>query len=69
VGWRKALEAVDGAPVVTVTDEARAGAAHGMFHFLQEGLRLRFSADAAQAAQSGVAISSKVLALAVAVKR
>jgi hypothetical protein len=65
----QALEAVDSTPVVTVTDEARAGAAHGIFHFLQDGLRLRFSADAAQAEQSGVAISSKVLALAVAVKR
>ena len=65
----QALEAVDNAPVVTVTDEARSGAAHGIIHFIQDGVRLRFSADAAQAQQSGVTISSKVLALAVAVKR
>jgi hypothetical protein len=65
----QALEAVDNAPVVTVTDEARSAAAHGIIHFIQDGPRLRFSADAAQAQQSGVTISSKVLALAVAVKR
>jgi len=52
--------------VVTVTDGA---APHGMIHFIQDGPRLRFSADVAQAEQSGVVISSKVLALAVAVKR
>jgi hypothetical protein len=65
----QALEAVDDAPVVTVTDDTRSSGARGIIHFIQEGNRLRFSADEAQAQQSGVAISSKVLALAVAVKR
>lgn len=64
----QALEAVLRAPVVTVTDEARGGP-RGMLHVIHEGDRIRFSIDAAQADQSGVAISSKLMALAVSVKR
>jgi hypothetical protein len=64
----QALEAVDKAPVLTVTDEMRGGP-KGIVHLLLDNGKVRFSIDAEQAQQSGVAISSKLLALAVAVKR
>jgi hypothetical protein len=64
----QALEAVDTAPVLTVTDEAR-GEARGIVHLLINGGKVRFSIDSAQAQESGLAISSKLLALAVAVRR
>jgi len=64
----QALEAVNAAPVVTVTDEARGGA-RGMVHLIEDGPHVRFSIDAAQATESGVTISSKLMALAVTVKR
>ncbi|MGZ6016314.1 MAG: YfiR family protein [Phenylobacterium sp.] len=65
----QALQAVEGAPVLTVTDEARGPPARGIVHLLLDGGRVRFSIDAGQADRNGVAISSKLLALAVAVKR
>jgi hypothetical protein len=65
----QALSAVDGAPVLTVTDEARGGAPKSIVHLLLDAGKVRFSIDAAQADRNGVAISSKLLALAVAVKR
>jgi len=65
----QALQAVDGAPVLTVTDEARGAQAKGIVHLLLDGGKVRFSIDAGQADRNGVAISSKLLALAVAVKR
>jgi hypothetical protein len=64
----QALQAVDGAPVLTVTDEKR-GAPKGIVHLLLDGGKVRFDIDAGQADRNGVAISSKLLALAVAVKR
>lgn len=64
----QALQAVDGTPVLTVTDEGRGGP-KGIVHLLLDGGKVRFSIDAARAQESGVAISSKLLALAVAVKR
>jgi hypothetical protein len=64
----QALEAVDEAPVLTVTDEARGGP-RGIVHLVLNGGKVRFSIDADQAQESGVTISSKLLALAVAVKR
>jgi len=64
----QALAAVDTAPVLTVTDEMRGGP-KGIVHLLLDGGKVRFSIDAERAQQSGVAISSKLLALAVAVKR
>jgi hypothetical protein len=64
----QALQAVDGAPVLTVTDERR-GAPKGIIHLLLDGGKVRFDIDAGQADKNGVAISSKLLALAVAVKR
>jgi len=66
----QALSAVSGSPVLTVTDEGRGAAApKGIVHLLIDGGKVRFSIDAAQADRNGVAISSKLLALAVAVKR
>jgi hypothetical protein len=64
----QALEAVDTAPVLTVTDEAR-GETKGIVHLLINGGKVRFSIDANQAQESGLTISSKLLALAVAVRR
>ncbi|THD71164.1 YfiR family protein [Phenylobacterium sp.] len=65
----QALSAVSGAPVLTVTDEGRGGAAKGIVHLVIDAGKVRFSIDAAQADRNGVSISSKLLALAVAVKR
>jgi hypothetical protein len=65
----QAQEALGAAPVITVTDDARAGAGRGIIHFVQDGPRLRFAVDEVQAEQRGMAVSSKVLALAVTVKR
>lgn len=65
----QALQAVDGAPVLTVTDEARGAPAQGIVNLVLSRGRVRFSIDAAQAERNGVEISSKLLALAVAVKR
>lgn len=64
----QALAAVAEAPVLTVTDEAHGGA-RGIVNLVLDAGRVRFSIDAAQADRSGVAISSKLLALAVEVKR
>ena len=65
----QALQAVEGAPVLTVTDEGRGAPGRGIVHLLLDGGRVRFSIDAGQADRNGVAISSKLLALAVSVKR
>jgi len=66
----QALQAVDGAPVLTVTDEgARGPGRGGIVRLLLDGGKVRFSIDAGQADRNGVAISSKLLALAVEVKR
>lgn len=65
----QALEAVEHQPVLTVTDEAFGAPAKGIVHLMLAGGKLRFSIDAGQAEANGVAISSKLLALAVAVKR
>jgi hypothetical protein len=64
----EALEAVDGAPVLTVTDAAR-GPAKGIVHLVLNGGKVRFSVNAARAEAGGMAISSKLLALAVEVAR
>lgn len=62
------LLALRGQPVLTITD-ARAGSPRGMIHFtLAEG-RVRFFVDEAAAAARGLAISSRLLALALAVRQ
>lgn len=55
-------------PVLTVTD-ARAGPQHGMIHFALIGGRVRFLIDEAEAAQRGLTISSRLLALAADVRQ
>lgn len=64
----QALAAVRGQPVLTVTDASRGGA-RGMIHFVVFQDRVRFHIDAAQAGQSRLTISSKLLALGLSVKR
>ncbi len=64
----QALQAVAGASVLTVTDEAH-GAARGIVNLVLDGGKVRFSIDTRQADSNGIAISSKLLALAVEVKR
>jgi hypothetical protein len=60
----QALASVRGAPVLTVTDAARAPAATGIVNFELLGNRVGFDIDGAAAAQNGLAISSKLLSLA-----
>ena len=62
-----ALLAVRGKPVLTVTDAAPPGE-HGIVNFVLRGDRVRFEIDLGQAARNGIAISSKLLSLAVAVQ-
>jgi hypothetical protein len=63
-----ALKAVEGQPVLTVTD-AEAGGGKGIVTLVLVGGRVRFMIDAEKAGQSQLGISSKLLALAVEVKR
>ena len=63
-----ALKAVDGLPVLTVTD-AEAGGGKGIVTLVLIGGRVRFMIDAEKAAQSHLGVSSKLLALAVEVRR
>lgn len=62
------LGALRGAPVLTITDAARGGD-HGMIHFVVFQDKVRFQVDVVQAAQSGLGFSSKLLALALSVRR
>jgi hypothetical protein len=65
-----ALHAVDGQPVLTVTDaDSEGGGGKGIVHLVLINGRVRFMIDAGRAGQSGLAISSKLLALAADVKR
>jgi hypothetical protein len=60
----EALEHVKGTAVLTVTDRAPDGE-RGMIDFVLKDNRVRFRIDAAEAEQSGLTISSKLLSLAV----
>jgi hypothetical protein len=64
----QALGAVEGAPVLTVTDAAR-GPARGIVHLVLNGGKVRFLVNAARADAGGMGISSKLLALALEVSR
>lgn len=63
-----ALHALEGAPVLTVTDAAPAER-RGMVNFVRQDNRVRFEIDEAAASQCGVTISAKLLELAVSVRR
>jgi uncharacterized protein DUF4154 len=65
-GTEAALEALRGKPVVTVTDSGLK--AHGVISFVLVDNHVRFDIDDALAAQDGLAVSSKLLSLAHAVK-
>lgn len=62
------IEALRRQPTLTVTD-ARSGRTRGMIHFAVLEGRVRFYIDQAAASQRGIAISSRLLALAVDVKQ
>lgn len=62
------LDAVHGTPVLTVTDSVRDAQAKGIVNFVVEDNRVRFEIDNQAAAENGLAISSKLLSLAVYVK-
>lgn len=64
-----ALSAVAGAPVLTVTDEEHGPGPHGIVNLVLNRGRVRFAIDLDQARRNGLSISSKLLALAVRVKR
>jgi hypothetical protein len=64
----EALHAVEGEPVLTVTDSEPAER-RGMVNFVRQENRVRFEIDEAAARERGVAISAKLLELAVAVRR
>lgn len=55
-------------PVLTVTD-SRAGPQRGIIHFAVAGGRVRFFIDEAAAAERGLSISSRLLALAAGVRQ
>ena len=57
-----------GRPVLTVTD-AENGSTRGIIHFVVTGGRVRFFIDQRSAAQRGLGISSRLLALAVGVRQ
>lgn len=62
-----ALEAIQGTPVLTVTDQA-IGETHGIVHFVVWNRRVRFVIDDEAAARNGLAISSKLMRLALSVR-
>ena len=64
----QALNAVQNMPVLTVTDSIRDNAAKGIINFVTADNRVRFEIDEAAATRNGLAISSKLLSLAIAVK-
>ena len=62
------LQGLAGKPILTVTD-SRAGSQHGMVHFTVHQGRVRFHIDEAAAQRSGLAINSRLLGIALSVKR
>jgi hypothetical protein len=62
------LAALRGSPVLTVTDAAIDEDAKGIVHFVLRDNRVRFEIDEHAASENGLAVSSKVLSLAVAVR-
>lgn len=65
---QQVMAAVRGSGVLTITD-AHAGTSAGIINFVIKDNRVRFNIDEAAAAQNGITISSKLLSLALDVKR
>jgi hypothetical protein len=63
-----ALDAVRGLPVLTVTDSARNARSKGIVNFMIREGRVRFEIDNDAAAENGIAVSSKLLDLAISVR-
>ena len=64
------LRAVRGAPVLTITDAASgAGDSRGMIHFVVVDNRVRFHVDDESAAEANLTIDSRLLGLALSVRR
>jgi hypothetical protein len=63
------LALMRGSPVLTVTEGAREPAAKGIINFVIDKARVRFEIDDQAAAENGLVISSKLLSLAIAVRR
>ncbi|MDB5720755.1 MAG: YfiR family protein [Alphaproteobacteria bacterium] len=68
VAGASTIEAMKGKPVLTVTD-SRNSAQRGMIHFVVDQGRVRFHIDQAAAVRSRLAINSRLLALALTVKK
>ena len=64
---QKAVEAIRGSPVLTVTDVDPA-MAMGVINFVIQDNRVRFNVDEAAAVQNDLALSAKLLGLALNVK-
>jgi len=62
------LERLRGSPVLTVTDEARDARNRGIVNFVVRDNRVRFEIDLAAAANNGLALSSKLLNLALTIR-
>lgn len=67
-GTARLLLALRGRPILTVTD-GRAGPQRGIIHFTVAAGRVRFFIDQAEAAERGLTISSRLLALALGVRQ
>jgi hypothetical protein len=66
-GTPETLRALQGKPVLTVTDD-RAGATRGMIHFVVDGGRVRFLIDEAAAQSAGLTLNARLLAIALSVR-
>ena len=67
-GTSALLKGLAGRKMLTVTD-GRAGAPQGMIHFTVQQGRVRFHIDQAAAQRSGIEINSRLLGIALSVKR
>jgi len=63
------IETLRGSSVLTVSDGRASGTAAGIIHFVIKDDRVRFDIDDEAAAQNGLVISSKLMSLALNVKR
>lgn len=65
----QAVDLIRGNHILTVTDERAPSTGTGIIHFVIRNGRVRFNIDDEMAAQNGLTISSKLLSLAVDIKR
>jgi YfiR/HmsC-like len=65
----QALRNARNAPILTITDAVATPSLRGIVHFVLVDQRVRFHIDDALAAEAGLTVSSRLLALAVSVRR